>query len=125
MRRDMGPDGNDIFESDTISGVPAFTYRSLASRLRTQKGRALMNPDYGSDFLSCLGNDDPERAVCSEIERVLGGVLYSGVLASTNLDANTIDVEISGGPEGWSLGFSISREDGSVVTFPPDVVDGR
>ena len=44
MRRGMGPDGNDIFESDTISGVPAFTYRSLASRLRTQKGRALMNP---------------------------------------------------------------------------------
>ena len=84
-----------------------------------------MDPDYGADFLACLGKDDPESAVRSEIERALEGVLYSEVLASTNLNAKTIDVEISGEPESWSMAFSISRKDGSVVTFPPYVVDER
>ena len=52
MRHDIGPDGNDIFENDTIGGVPAFTYMKIASRLRTQKGRRLMDPDYGADFVT-------------------------------------------------------------------------
>ena len=125
MRRDIGPDGNDIFETDTVGGVPAFTYMSVASRLGTQKGRQLMRPDYGADFLSYLGEDDPASSVRSEIGRALEDVLYSEVLASANLDANTIDVEISGEPEGWTIAFSISCEDGSVVNFPPFDVDGR
>ena len=125
MRRDIGPDGNDIFENDTVGGVPAFTYISIASRLCTQKGREPFKPDYGADFPSCVGKDDPESAVCSEIESALGGVLYSGVLASTNSEANTIDIEIFGGPEDWSMKLGISLEDGSVLNFPPFVVDGR
>ena len=125
MRRQVGPDGNDIFENDTVGGVPAFTYVGIASRLHTEKGREPFEPDYGADFPSSVGKDDPQSAVCSEIERALEGVPYAEVLTSTNFDANTIDIEISGGPEGWTMKFGISLEDGSLVNFPPFVVDEK
>ena len=125
MRREVGPDGNDIFENDTVGGVPAFTYMGIASRINTQKGRAPFEPDYGSDFPSSLGKDDPQSAVRSEIERALNDVSYSEVLTSANFDANKIDIEISGGPEGWTMKFAISLEDGSIINFPPFVVDEK
>ena len=84
-----------------------------------------MNPEYGADFPSCIGKDDPGGAVRSEIESALGGIPYSGVSTSHNVDTNAIDVGISGGPEGWSISFSIDLEGGSVVNFPPYSVDGR
>ena len=125
MRRQVGPDGNDIFENDTVGGVPAFTYVGIASRLHTRKGREPFKPDYGADFPSSVGKDDPQSAVRSEIERALEDVPYSEVSTATNFDANAIDIEISGGPEGWTMKFGISLEDGSLVNFPPFVVDGK
>ena len=44
MRRDIGPDGNDIFENDTIGGVPAFTYMKIASRLRYSERQKAYGP---------------------------------------------------------------------------------
>ncbi len=125
MRRQVGPGGNDIFENDTVGGVPAFAYMGIASRLHTGKGREAFEPDYGVDFPPSVGKDDPQSAVSSEIERALKGVPYSEVLTSTNVDANTIDIEISGGPEGWTMKFGISLEDGSLVNFPLFVIDEK
>ena len=128
MRRDIGPDGNDIFEYDTVGGVPAFTYMSIASRILTQKGRQRMRPDYGADFLSCVSQDDPLNAICSEVSSALGDDLKWNMEATQNLDDNTAEVELSGWTESgdnWSLTFGVDLNDGSVTNFPPFVVDGR
>ena len=127
MRREIGPDGNDIFENDTVGGVPAFIYMSIASRINTQRGREFMRPDYGADFSSCVSEDEPLDAVRSEVLRALGDDIGCSVAASENLDTNTVDIELSEDAESgdWSVNFGIDLEDGSVVNFPPFVVDGR
>ena len=127
MRRAIGPNGNDIFEYDTVGGVPVFIYISIASRINTKKGRQLMRPDYGTDFLSCVGQDEPLDAVISEVSDALGENFSWSAEAIENLDTNTVDVELSGVDESgeWSLNFSVNLSDGSVVNFPPFVVDER
>ena len=127
MKRIVGPDGNDVFENDTIGGVPAFAYMDMGSRLGTQRGREPFQPEHGADFRSCLETDNPADAVRSEVIRTLEDVPYTGVSTSMNSDANTIDVEISGDAESgnWTMAFSINREDGSIAGFPPYIVDGR
>ena len=127
MRREVGPDGNYIFENDTVGGVPAFIYTSISSRINTQRGRGIMRPDYGADFLSCVGQDDPLDAVRSEVLRALGDDIGCSVAATENLDTNTVDIELSGDAESgdWSMNFGIALEDGSVAYFPDFVVDGR
>ena len=128
MRRSIGPDGNDIFEYDTVGGVPAFIYMTIASRILTQRGRQLMRPDYGADFLSCIGQDDPWEAICSEVSSALGGDLNLNTEATQSLDDNTVEVRLYGwsrSGDDWSLTFGVSLVDGSVVNFPPPDVDGR
>ena len=127
MKRIVGPDGNDVFENDTIGGVPAFVYMDIASRLHTQRGREPFNPEYGTDFPSCLETDNPSDSVRSEVIRALEDVPYTEVSTSINSETNTINVEISGDGESgnWTMAFGINREDGSIADFPQSTVDGR
>ena len=128
MTRNMGPNGNDFFEYDTVGGVPVFTHISIASRICTPKGKRLERPGYGTDFSWCARQDDPWDAVCSEASRALGADFQWDMVCTQDVDANAVDVEMSGRTESgdnWSLTFRVNLTDGTVVDFPPFVVDGR
>lgn len=129
MKFFIGPDGNEIYQGDTVGGVPAFTYESIMSRINTQRGRQPWRPDYGADFPSCVRRADPLRAVTDEVAAVLGGeLLLDRSVETTQNDATgMIDVKIEEFAESgnWALTFSIDLTDGAVVDFPQCVVDGK
>jgi len=121
----IGTHGDLVFGTDTIGGVPAFTFQSIKSRILTKRGRRPWHPDYGADFASCVKQDDPWMAESAEIKRALADDV-AGLIIRTgrNRDLNAIQVEIAGEDRSrdWSLRFDVSLEDGSIERFPSEFV---
>ena len=123
----VGPDGNNLYEEDTIGGVPAYIYMEAGYKINTQRGFEPFDPNYDTDFPSCVSQDNPAEAIRTELLRSLGNSLKWNVVTNENTDNNTVDVKIYEDAEtsDWSINFSINLRDGSVENFPPSTVDGR
>ena len=82
----VGSDG--VYAPATIGGLPAIEWFAITARLRTERGRQLLRPDYGLDTAAVV--DRTPATVQREIRAALSD------LEDVDIAAIDVDVDVDG-----------------------------